>query len=302
MNLADVLHDAVDGIDPADRIDAIRARTASAPARGGRPWFYAAGAVVLATAATVAAFAVLDDSTRSSGPTHHDDQVTSVPTPGTQLVPAYFIGDTPRGPRLFREFDRVVGPDAVQAALDRIQRPPADHDYTTGWAPGSFGDATVRDGRIDVELSDGVDLSDRLAVQQAVYTLQGAAGQRLPVYFWLEGQRGNMGEVADPAVLSQVMINDPTEGLEVHDYFTARGAANSYEANVPWELRDDSGSVVRRGFATTPGWGDRLYPWEARVDVRDLPFGSYTFVAMTDDPSGGEGGGPDADTRTIIVR
>ena len=47
---------------------------------------------------------------------------------------------------------------------------------------------------------------------------------------------------------------------------------------------------------------DKLYPWETEVDVSDLAPGTYTFVAMTDDPSGGEGGGPTEDTKTIIVR
>jgi hypothetical protein len=36
--------------------------------------------------------------------------------------------------------------------------------------------------------------------------------------------------------------------------------------------------------------------------VSGLPDGYYTFVATTDDASGGEGRGPDVDTRTIIVR
>ena len=33
--------------------------------------------------------------------------------------------------------------------------------------------------------------------------------------------------------------------------------------------------------------------------MSDLPAGDYTFVAMTDDPSDGEGGGPTVDTKTI---
>ena len=53
--------------------------------------------------------------------------------------------------------------------------------------------------------------------------------------------------------------------------------------------------------ATAEGWMDKLYPWKADIDVSRLPAGDYTFVAMTDDPSGGEGLGPFTDTRTIIV-
>jgi hypothetical protein len=294
-DLGDLLHDAVDGIEPADRIDAIRARTASAPARAARPWLYAAGGVALATAATVAAFAVLDDS---SGPARHE-HATSTSTPGIHLTAVYFIGDTPRGARLFREFDESTGTDALDAALDRIQRPAADPDYRTAWPQGSLESASLADGMIHVELGS-VD-ADRpgLGLQQLAYTLQAAVGQRLPVHL-----SDGTEITAEPqtAVLSQVVVNDPTEGLEVHGHFVARGAANSFEATVPWELRDESGDVVRQGFATAAGTGARLFPWEAHVDVRGLPFGFYTFVASTDDPSGGEGPGPDSDTRTIIVR
>ena len=46
---------------------------------------------------------------------------------------------------------------------------------------------------------------------------------------------------------------------------------------------------MKKGFATAEGWMDKLYPWQAEVDVSGLAPGTYTFVAMTDDPSGGEG-------------
>ena len=42
---------------------------------------------------------------------------------------------------------------------------------------------------------------------------------------------------------------------------------------------------------------DKLYPWQTSVDVSGLAPGDYTFVAMTDDPSGGEGAARPVDTR-----
>ncbi|MGH3361773.1 MAG: Gmad2 immunoglobulin-like domain-containing protein, partial [Nocardioides sp.] len=72
--------------------------------------------------------------------------------------------------------------------------------------------------------------------------------------------------------------------------------------NVPWEIRDGD-SVVASGFVTAEGWMDKLYPWETEVDVSGLSPGTYQFVAMTDDPSGGaEGGGPTEDSKTITVK
>ena len=46
---------------------------------------------------------------------------------------------------------------------------------------------------------------------------------------------------------------------------------------------------------------DKLYPWTAEVDVSGSQPGTYTFVALTDDPSDGEGAGPTEDTKTIVV-
>ena len=281
MNLADLLHDAVDEIEPTNRIDAIRARTVGSPAHAAWPWFYAAGGVVLATAATVAAFAVLGDSPP------HDHGAMTAPT-GTQVVPVYFPGRYGADDRLFREFDTVPAGDPLQAALDRIQQPPTDPDYATPWAPGSFGKVTADERSIDVELATN-DLSDPLAVQQVVYTLQAAVGERLPVYFWLDGQRGNAGYEADPDVLSPVLVSDPSNGLEVHQHLVARGAATA-PGTVRWELRrQDDGTIVRHGTPTTTGGRG----WRAHVDVAGLPSGYYSFVASA---------GGTSDTRTIIVR
>ncbi len=97
-------------------------------------------------------------------------------------------------------------------------------------------------------------------------------------------------------------ISDPVEGRTVSGRFTARGVANSPEGNVLWRIEDTAGGVALDGFATATGANDRLYFWETEIDVSALAAGTYTFVASTDDPSGGtEGFGPTSDTRTIVV-
>jgi hypothetical protein len=302
-DLSTLLHDAVADVEPTDRLDEIRARTASPARSAARPWFYAAGATVLATAATLAAFAVLgNDHDNDAGPIDHAHEADTV------LVPAYFVGDTPQGPRLFREFDRVPGDDPLTAALLRIQEPATDPDYTTGWPEGSFESVTLGDDVIDVELGDAAPEAfagtwEGLPDQQVVYTLQGVLGQRLPVQFLQDGEP--VGDPVDAApqndVLSLVSISDPAEGNEYEGSFIARGRANSFEATVPWEIRDGD-TVVKRGSATALGTIDKLYSWKTDVDLTGIAPGTYTFVAMTDDPSGGEGPGPFTDTRTIVVR
>ena len=61
--------------------------------------------------------------------------------------------------------------------------------------------------------------------------------------------------------------------------------------------------MVLEGFATAEGWMDKLYPWEAEIDISTLAPGDYTFVARTDDPSGGaEGAGPHEDTKDFTLK
>lgn len=310
--LADLVRDAVDDIDPADRLDAIRARTAHSPAHAARRWWYAAGGTVLATAAAVTAFAVVggEDDAREPGAAHHSHATDPAhTTPFTvQLIPAYYLGETADGWRLFREFHAVIGEDPAAAALETLQSPADDPDYESPWGPGSFDSARLVDGVIEVELGDGVPDSDHpgddLSRQQVVYTLQGALQTQAPVQFVRHGRP--VGEPLDSRpqndVLNLVSIADPAEGETYEGSFTARGRANSFEATVHWQIEDD-GRVVREGFTTAAGWGDRLYPWAAEIDLAGLAEGTYTFVVREDDPTGGSEPGfhPAVDTRTITV-
>lgn len=99
-----------------------------------------------------------------------------------------------------------------------------------------------------------------------------------------------------------ITLAQPAEGAAVTGSFVASGKANSPEANVPWQVQDASGKAVLHGAATAKGWMDKLYPWQAKVDVSKLPPGTYTFVARTDDPSGGEGKPPEKVGATIKVQ
>lgn len=248
------------------------------------------------------------------------------PEPMDQLVvAAYYLGPTPGAPRLFREFRRVATDDPLDGALRVLQGEPNDPDYRTPWPAGSFRSATFdgtgADGAVGIEL--GSDLTRRpatlsrqearLAVQQVVHTVQAAVQARASVDFYLEGRRvPTVYGVRTPPglrnapaldVLSPMSITSPEEGATVSGRFTASGVGSSFEANVPWEIRR-GGRAVKSGFTTAEGWMDKLYPWRTEpIDVSGLEPGRYVFVAMTDDPSGGEeGNGPTLDTRTIVVR
>lgn len=250
-----------------------------------------------------------------------DAPESSEPPADMATVPVYFVGDTPQGPRLFREFRRVEADNPLEEAAALLTAGDvADPDYRTLYPSGTFKSIQyVADaGSFVVELEDdgweakpkGMSpAAARLAVQQLVYTIQGVQQERAPVVVQLGGQPTTLfgidtssGVDAAPQldVLGLVNISTPEQGQPVSGSFTADGVASSFEATVPWQIRQGD-QVVKDGFATATGWLDKLYPWTTEVDLSGLEPGEYEFVAMTDDPSDGEGAGPTEDTKTIIV-
>jgi len=318
-DLTTLLHDAVSDVEPTDRLAAIREQTR--PRRSHR--WYAVGGAVLATAAVVTGIAIAAQPSTDPGPGPGTGTPTAIDsaTPSTHAVAVYYLGQTPTGPRLFREFHQRTGAATLDEALAEVSKKPADPDYVTHWVAGGLGPVTVQDGVIRVDVF-GASVHDQragmsaeeseLSIQQVIYTLQAAAKQRLPVQFLSDGNPIDtvygvptsepLANADQWDVLALVSVSNPTEGREVEGEFSADGVASSFEGSVPWELRDDSGEVVRSGVAQGT-MEDHLTPWETGpIDVSDLAPGSYVFEARTDDPSGGEGGGPTTDTRTITIR
>ncbi len=103
-------------------------------------------------------------------------------------------------------------------------------------------------------------------------------------------------------VLSLVNVTTPEQGGVASGTLTVEGVASSFEATVPFVVEDASGKEVLSDFATAEGWVDKLYPFKKQIDVSGLAPGEYTFVARTDDPSGGaEGPGAYEDTKTFTI-
>lgn len=253
-----------------------------------------------------------DSAAPSASPSDAPDQVT---------VPAYFVGDTPQGPRLYREFQRAEDTGPGLSGLSLLEAGPLDPDYRSLWPAGAFASLSDPEaGMVAVTLADqsygtrpdGMSKAEaRMAVEQVIYTLQAGFQERLAVQFRI-GDNPTARVYGVPTseplangpmleTLALVNVTTPEQGATVSGSFTASGVASSFEATVPWEIRQD-GEVVESGFSTAEGWMDKLYPWETEVDVSGLPPGVYEFVAMTDDPSGGaEGAGPTEDSKTITV-
>jgi hypothetical protein len=297
-DLHDLLHDAVAGVEPAERLDELRARTANPARAAARPWFWAAGATVLATAAAVVIVAVVV-SNGSDAPGHHHHDMAMDPPATTQLVAAYFWGMAPNGTHLFREFDEVPAGDPLQAALDRIQQPPDDPDYHSAFPPGSFAGVSLGESTIKVEVADPDAGVSGVAVQQVVYTLQAAAGEPWPVEFFHAGRLVGRPVTASPARLSPVSISDPAEGNSYSGSFTARGRVRTSELLLDWDVLAGQ-TVVASGNTTIDTGQGSFSPWSAEVDLSGLAPGRYTFRVSTGNL--GYGAEPFADTRTISVR
>lgn len=347
--LRELLDDTVSGVEPRNALDQIRNRTKEQPMSNRRPWIWGVGGAVVATAATVAVIAAIGtpngDQADDTDPANPSGSASESVDPSTDVTPdetgtpdpiessepgidktravgVYYLGNTPAGSALYREFHRVRDESALLGALrEATAVEPEDPDYRTPW----LGVMTIAAAEVDgdvirIGLSDTASrparMTDReaeLAIQQLIYTAQAAAQQRLPVQFEVDdnpvaetlgvptSEPLSQGKELD--TLSPVSLTTPAEGAVITgDRLAFSGRASSFEATVPWQLRQGD-KVVKRGFVTAEGWLDKLYPFEGQANLAGLAPGTYTFVAMTDDPSGGaEGFGPSEDTRTIVVK
>lgn len=329
--IKDLLHEVADGVEPGERLDAIRAATGVR--RPGRGW-WTAGGVALVAASVVTALALTTGGTpRGSDPEPADSPSPSVPTteptssdsttrtdPETSAVAVYYLGDTPDGPRLYREFRRLAGDPLQAAASAAVGRTgaagpplaPLDADYRVPWPPGTDASASLSaegdvieinlGGDPEGSLHDRGDLSDAvagLAVEQLVRTAQAAVQERLPVRFLLYDEITDqvlgvptsepLTAGSDLAVLAHVSLSDPSEGTTVDndEPFTVKGVGNSYEGNIVTRIQRWEGThVVDEEPAIAGTYEDRLFPFEVTFDLTDVPPGDYVVSSRTDDPSG----------------
>lgn len=326
--LRELLHEAVSEIEPRPALHTIRSRTAVRQrSRARRTWVWGAGGAVVATAATVLAVTALTGQLATPG--SDPGPAASSNDPTAAAVPVYYVADTSRGPRLYREFQPGGPGDDLDQALNAALTGEGlmDPDYRTDWPAGTTLENAALDtasGTIAIQLrNDALDLRERpagmspveaqVAVQQLVFTAQAAVGDpsanidftvyageaaRPPTNDRLLG-----ADLPDPVrrastdqVFAQVWVIEPSEGKQVTSPFTVSGMAAAVEGTVVWELRQGA-EVVRSGFTTAEQGGVRS-PYSFEVDA---PPGDYTLVVSDTDPSGGEGFAPWKDTKDVTV-
>ncbi|MFC7360229.1 Gmad2 immunoglobulin-like domain-containing protein [Nocardioides astragali] len=327
----EMLREVADGVEPGDRLDAIRSAT-SGGRRTSRGW-WATGGVALVAASVVTALALTTGGTPRSEdpdpaePTPTRTTATNGPRPEQEprARPVYYLGDTPDGPRLYREFRPLAGDPlqvAVDAAIGRGQDDrslaPLDPDYWVPWPETTWAGAIVDydEGVIEISLAASpfagdpeTDLRSRgtlsqaeaeLAVEQVIRTAQAAVQERLPVRFLLYNEITDqvlgvptsepLAEGSDLEVLAHVSLSDPSDGATVDndDPFTVKGLGNSYEGNIVTEIQRHEGvvEIVQMEPAIAGTYEDKLFPFEVTFDLTDVPPGDYLVTSRTDDPSG----------------
>jgi hypothetical protein len=236
--------------------------------------------------------------------------------PVARQAAVYFVTDTRSGFRLAREWRDLTGSDLPKAAVEAMIAGPADPDYATTWDKATRVLSVTREaGVIVVDLSResrtanaGSEVAARM-VQQLVYTVTEAIDRSASVRLLIEGEPAGelwgVLEWSEPVrrerpvdVRMLVQIESPGEGATVQSPVEVVGDAAAFEANVPWRVLDESGAVVKEGAAMTSA-GQRFAPYSFSVDLAP---GDYVVVVSEGDPSGGEGGTPMMDTKSVTVQ
>ena len=228
----------------------------------------------------------------------------------------YWVADTSRGFRLYREFVRIhPTPDAITAALRQlISQGPVDADYLSLWPQGTTINSVKINGDtalIDLsfpKLNVGSE-AEKFAIAQLVWTATAANTTIKKVSLTVDGKtveslaahvdatqpftRGLTYEVLPP-----VWITSPTETQRVATKgFTLSGMASTFEANVVWKVIKD-GVIVKQGSTTALGAAPAWKPWS--IAIPGLTPGTYLFEAM--EYSAKDGSLVAQDTKNVVLK
>ena len=238
-------------------------------------------------------------------------------------MPIYWIAESRRSFALYREFREVpaTGGPIASAVSAVTSLKPLDPDYMTPWRPASRVRVSQKGDALTVDLSKdafantqvGSELADR-AMQQLVYTATAAALKAgtpastvritvdgAPFDAWGAIRLGQaMKRAPMSAVQAQTWVTSPQEGENLPvGTVTFKGFGLSFEANFVWEVRNESGAVVARGF-TMGGTGDGTFG-EFTFTAK-LTAGRYSVMVSGSDGSGGaEGPGAATDDKSFTV-
>lgn len=249
---------------------------------------------------------------------------STAPAPTTSTLPVYYLGESQKSVKLFREFRAVpnIGGTVASAVRAMTRVAPLDPDYLTPWRPARRVSVARTGGNILVDLSmdafanTGVGSAvAAMAVQQLVYTATAAAAAigtpATSVTLTVNGQATDawgvihIGSAMTRAPVGDVqarawIIAPQQDEIRPAGTVTFSGYGTSFEATFGWVIRTTAGAKVAQGSAMggtgTGGFGPLAF--HARLGA-----GTYIVTLSTDDPSNGASGlGPAIDTKAFTVR
>ena len=222
----------------------------------------------------------------------------ATPPPASQDYAFYFVADTARGLRLYKEVQTVdtaeneLGSDKGLNALTMLingQLPPFDGDHKTLWKSGSKVIGITREGGVaTVDLSRGrfdVDAeAEQRAIDQIIWTLTANDPTVTSVKFTIDGRSVETlaGKVDTTAsfvpgfsyeVLASVGI-DQLDRSDVTSPVVITGMACTFEANVSWELLQNK-KIIDSGATTAALACPDRSAW--KIDLGELAAGKYTI-------------------------
>lgn len=248
---------------------------------------------------------------------------TAAPSPAPSADPAadtearavYWLGaaDDPRGPRLYREFERrPAAQDAVRDAVElMLAGQPDDPDYTSLWDDGTTvrdvrgeGTTAVVDLSAEASTNGGGSAFEAMSLQQLVHTVTAADPSLTAVRLLVEGRPvetlWGSADASRPLTRGPAAVTlgpvwlDVEQGAVLDGGFG--GTATVFEATVSWQLRQGD-RVVDEGFSTAstgaPGRGE----WSATTDA---PTGDYELWAFESSARDGSITWPD--TKAVTLR
>lgn len=238
--------------------------------------------------------------TPSATPTSASPTPTVTPTPTptvvTRAYAQYWVSDTARGFRLYREFVRLeVTPDPITTALNAlVAGTPKDTDYVNLWPKTTKINSVVIVGsKATIDLTLGKmnvgSEAESLAIAQLVWTATAANTKVKQIQLTVDGKivesiAGHV-DATKPftrgltyEVLAPVWITSPEEGATVNALgFKLSGMASTFEANVAWKVFQN-GKLVQQGSTTAAEAAPAWKPWS--VSITGLTPGKYMFIAM----------------------
>lgn len=265
-------------------------------------------------ASLVASVLLLSGCGKSPSPTPTPTDTTSTspastpsgsatPTVATKAYAQYWVADTSRGFRLYREFVRLeVIPDPITAALTAlIAGKPKDSDYVTLWPKETkINSVVVAGDKASLDLTLGKmnvgSEAESMAIAQLVWTATAANTKVKKIQLTVDGKivesiAGHV-DATKPftrgltyEVLAPVWITSPEEGAQANAQgFKLSGMASTFEANVAWKVFQN-GKLVQQGSTLASEAAPAWKPWS--VAITGLTPGKYMFIAMEYSPKDG---------------